>query len=87
MTSPGSAVLKARPPATYFAHGFVVSNGWYVQNPDFNGYAGAFAYNPARNLTIIVVTTKNDRPRIDPAAIHILKAIVAQVTPGSPVNL
>lgn len=87
MTSPGSAKLKARPPNLYFAHGFVFANGWYVQNPDFNGYAGAFAYNPAHNLTIVVVSTKTARPRIDPAAIHILKAIIAQVTPNSPLNL
>ncbi len=87
MMSPGSAKLKARPPNLYFAHGFIVSNGWFVQNPDFNGYAGAFAYNPARNLTIVVVSTKNERPRIDPAAIHILKAIIAQATPDAPLNL
>ncbi len=86
MISPGAARLKANPPPVYFAHGFVVANGWYVQNPDFNGYAGAFAYNPARDLTIVIVSTKNERPIIDPAAIHILKTMVAKITPESPVN-
>ena len=62
MISPGSALLKGNPPPVYFAHGFIAANGWYVQNPDFNGYAGAFAYNPARDLTLVVVSTKDKRP-------------------------
>ena len=31
----------------YFAYGFVVANGWLVQNPTINGFSGAFGYNPA----------------------------------------
>lgn len=83
MISPGSARLKRNPPPLYFAHGFISANGWYVQNPDFNGYAGAFAYNPARDLTIVVLSTKTEKPFIDPAAIHILRAMVVQITPDS----
>ena len=86
MTGPGSANLKSNPPALYFAHGFIYANGWYLQNPDFNGYAGAFAYNPAHEVTLVVVSTKNAQPAIDPAAIHILRKLVSYVTPESPLN-
>lgn len=86
MISPGSADKKASPPDVYFAHGFIVANGWFVQNPDFNGYAGAFAYNPEHDLTLVVVSTKNDKPVIDPAAIHILRELVRYVTPESPLK-
>lgn len=86
ITSPGSVQLKSNPPALYFAHGFIVANGWYLQNPDFNGYAGAFAYNPAHDVTLVVVSTKSARPEIDPAAIHIMRELVRYVTPESPLN-
>ena len=86
MISPGSAAQKANPPAVYFAHGFIVADGWFVQNPDFNGYAGAFAYNREHDLTLVVVTTKDKRPTIDPAAIHILKKVVEQITPSAPLS-
>ncbi len=86
ITGPGSVSLKSHPPSLYFAHGFIFANGWYVQNPDFNGYGGAFAYNPAHDITLVVVSTKNAAPYIDPAAIHILRALVSYVTPGSPLN-
>ncbi|MEO7634166.1 MAG: serine hydrolase domain-containing protein [Sphingomicrobium sp.] len=86
LTGPGSAKQKASHKGVYFAHGFVVANGWYVQNPDFNGYAGAFAYNPAHDLTLVIVSTKSEKPVIDPAAIHILTEMIRQVTPETPLN-
>lgn len=86
MTGPGSANQKSNPPALYFAHGFIFANGWYLQNPDFNGYGGAFAYNPEHDVTLVIVSTKNAKPVIDPAAIHILREVVRYVTPQSPLN-
>lgn len=70
----------------YFAHGFVYANGWYLQNPNINGYAGAFAYNPTYDVTLVVVSTKNEQPKIDPAAIHILREVVKYVTPSMLLN-
>jgi hypothetical protein len=40
-----------------FAYGFVVSNGWIVQNPSINGYSGAFGYNLSNGVTIVVAAT------------------------------
>ncbi|MES2784855.1 MAG: serine hydrolase domain-containing protein [Pseudomonadota bacterium] len=86
ITAPARLDLRSNPPALYFAHGFIYANGWYLQNPDFNGYSGAFAYNPTHDLTLVVVATKNNAPAIDPAAIHILRKLVSYVTPGSTLN-
>ncbi len=41
-------------PDLYFAFGFVVANGWIVQNPSINGYSGGFGYNLADGVTIVV---------------------------------
>ena len=86
MISPAAPSRTPNRLGPYFAHGFIVANGWYLQNPDFNGYAGAFAYNPAYDITIVVASTKSAKPVIDPAAIHILRQVIRQVTPGSPLN-
>lgn len=85
-TGPGSVGKAGNTPERYFAYGFIVANGWYVQNPDFNGYSGAFAYHPAHDITLVVVATKNERPTIDPAAIHILREVIAHLTPAMPLN-
>jgi CubicO group peptidase (beta-lactamase class C family) len=73
-------------PDRYFAYGFVVANGWYLQNPNMNGYNGAFAYNPKEDITLVVAATKNAKPAIDPAAIHILREVVKFVTPQTPLS-
>jgi len=64
-------------PDLYFAYGFVVANGWIVQNPSINGYSGGFGYNLA---------TKSETATTDASAFDILRAVVQYVTPGSPIN-
>lgn len=86
ITGPGSPGQAGRSPDLYFAHGFIYANGWYLQNPDINGYGGAFAYNPSHDVTLVVVSTKDEQPVIDPAAIHILREVVRYVTPATPLN-
>lgn len=83
--------LISRPPGAgnpeqYFASGFGVVNGWYIQNPSFNGYSGAFGYLPSEKITIIVFTTQTENPVSDKQAINLLKEISKIITPGSPVN-
>jgi CubicO group peptidase (beta-lactamase class C family) len=78
---------SAARPDLYFASGFVVANGWYVQNPGFNGYSGAFAYLPARDLTILVFTTQGENPKSDAQAFTILKKVAESLAPQSPINL
>jgi len=84
MTAPTSVGKGNNWPDAYFAYGFAVTNGWYVQNPDMNGYSGAFAHNPTHGITLVVEATKNANPAIDPAGIHILREVIKCVTPGSP---
>lgn len=86
LTGPGSVGKGRNRPDLYFAYGFVVTNGWYCQNPNMNGYNGGFAYNPKLNLTLVVAATKNAHPAIDPAAIHILREVIRVVTPESPLG-
>jgi hypothetical protein len=41
----------------YFGLGVLVVNGWYLQNPNLNGYTGAMAYLPGRQLSVAIVAT------------------------------
>jgi CubicO group peptidase (beta-lactamase class C family) len=70
----------------YVCYGFVYANGWYAQNPSMNGYSGGFAYNPSNKVTLVVAATKNENPKIDPAAISILREMTRYVTPETPLN-
>ena len=86
MTAPTSVGLGGNKPDLYFCYGFIYANGWYVQNPYINGYAGAFAYNPSNGITLVVASTKTTNPTIDPGAIYILKEVIKYLTPETPLN-
>ncbi len=73
-------------PDLYFAYGFVVANGWIVQNPSINGYSGAFGYNLATGVTIVVEATKSETATTDASAFDILREVSKYVTPKSPIN-
>ena len=73
-------------PGLYFAYGFVVANGWIVQNPSINGYSGAFGYNLATGVTIVVEATKTEMATTDASAFDILREVVKYVTPATPIN-
>jgi D-alanyl-D-alanine carboxypeptidase len=73
-------------PDLYFAYGFGVANGWIVQNPSINGYSGAFGYNLANGVTIVVEATKSETATSDASAFDILRQVVEYVTPKSPIN-
>lgn len=70
----------------YFAYGFVVANGWLLQNPSIDGYSGAFGYNMRTGVTIVVETTKTEATTTDAAAFDILRDVVKYVTPDEPIN-
>ena len=73
-------------PDLYFAYGFVVANGWLVQNPSINGYSGGFGYNLANGVTIVVEATKSETATTDASAFDILREVAKYVTPASPIN-
>ena len=85
-TAPTSAGKGRNRPDLYFAYGFVVANGWLLQNPNINGYSGAFGYNPATSVTIVVEATKGDGAASDAPAFDIFRQAVKYVTPTTPIN-
>ena len=84
--APTSAGKGKNRPDLYFAYGFVVANGWIIQNPSINGYSGGFAYNLASGVTIVVEATKSEATTTDSSAFNILRKLVTYVTPESPIN-
>jgi D-alanyl-D-alanine carboxypeptidase len=84
--APTSVGKGKNKPDLYFAYGFVVANGWIVQNPSINGYSGGFGYNLANGVTIVVAATKSETATTDASAFAILRAVVEYVTPASPIN-
>ena len=70
----------------YFAYGFVVANGWFLQNPDFNGYSGAFGYYPPEDLTVIVYTTQSEVSTSAGQAFPIFKELVRMLTPDAEID-
>lgn len=70
----------------YFAYGFVVANGWMVQNPYLNGFNGAFGYNLASGVTIVVEATKGESASSEAPAFDIFREVVKYITPASPIN-
>ncbi len=70
----------------YFAYGFGVSNGWLLQTPNINGYSGAFGYNLATGVTIVVEATKGEASTSDAPGIAILRKVASYVTPATPVT-
>ncbi|HAY34359.1 MAG TPA: serine hydrolase domain-containing protein [Ignavibacteria bacterium] len=76
----------AKNPDLYFASGFIVANGWYAQNPSFNGYSGAFGYLPENDITVIVYSTESDDPKSGAQAFNILKELVKIISPDKVIN-
>jgi CubicO group peptidase (beta-lactamase class C family) len=84
--APSAAGKAAKPANVYFAYGFGVVNGWFIQNPSINGYSGGFAYNPATGVALVVEATKSARSTTDQSGITILRALASYVTPATPIN-
>ena len=73
-------------PGLYFASGFVVVNGWCVQNPSFNGFSGAFGYQPYGDYTVIVYGTMAEDTEPGNQSFNILKELSKFLTPDKPIN-
>jgi CubicO group peptidase (beta-lactamase class C family) len=76
----------ANPTGPYLGFGFIVANGWYAQNPGFNGYSGAYGYLPSQDLTIVIFTTESTEPSSGAQAIQILQALTQTITPTTPLE-
>lgn len=92
LLSPESfARLTARPAVAsgsgpYFAGGFVVANGWFFQNPNFNGYSGAYGYLPGRDITIVVFSSVQPAPAPQVKAFDLFKQLVQTITPDQTIT-
>jgi CubicO group peptidase (beta-lactamase class C family) len=84
--APTSVGKGQNKPDLYFAYGFVISNGWIVQNPSINGYSGAFGYNLSNGVTIVVEATKSETATTEASAFDILREVIKYVTPATPLN-
>jgi D-alanyl-D-alanine carboxypeptidase len=84
---PLSQGLPGTPPAINYGLGIVVgNNGWVLQNPIFNGYAGILAYLPSQKISILIENTHG--PNAVPGssiATDIFKAVTQYLTPNHPV--
>jgi D-alanyl-D-alanine carboxypeptidase len=73
----------------YYGLGISVANGWQVQNPFLNGYTGAVAYLPGKDLTIGIVTTQ--LPRSASSSTNFATVLLAPLTeylaPSDPIKL
>jgi CubicO group peptidase (beta-lactamase class C family) len=67
----------APPPAVTYGLGILTGNGWMIQNPFFNGYAGVLAYLPAQKLSVVIENTYGSRA--SPSK-HISMAIFGALT-------
>lgn len=73
-------------PQPYFASGFAVYNGWFFQNPSFNGFSGAFGFQPDGEYTVIVYSTIGMDTETGAKAFPLLKELVSIITPDKPLN-
>jgi CubicO group peptidase (beta-lactamase class C family) len=81
-TSVGKGINK---PDLYFGYGVIYANGWLAQNPDINGYSGAFGYHRASGITIVVSATKTPTAT-NGIALRVLREVSRYVTPATPLN-
>jgi D-alanyl-D-alanine carboxypeptidase len=73
----------------YYALGISVANGWQVQNPFLDGYTGASAYLPGKDVTIGIVTTQLPRSAGSSAnfATDLLAPLTEYLSPAQPIKL
>ena len=90
LSSPSFQELIRKPDVvagdTYFASGFVVSGGWYFQNPNINGFSGMVGYLPSEDITLIVFATQPEEETVVHPAKEIFLELVDVVAPGNPIN-
>lgn len=87
MTAPTSVGQGRNRPDRYFAYGFAVVNGWFVQNPNMNGYSGGFAYHPPTGTTLVVAATKRPGCQTVSPAQAILDRLADLAVPEAPLDL
>jgi D-alanyl-D-alanine carboxypeptidase len=74
-------------PERYFALGVPNVNGWIFTNPNLEGYSGALAYLPGKDLSVIVYTTRTQATDPNAATATEMVAGITQVlAPDQPIS-
>lgn len=71
-----TTAVPTKNPGMQFALGFGVSNGWYFQTPNINGYKTIAAYFKPRDISLVITVT--DGEKSDPAT-HYAKLIAPKI--------
>jgi hypothetical protein len=68
----------------YYAMGFVVSEGWLLNNPQIDAYTGVVAYLPSEKIAVVVSATFDPEapPGYSPAAL-VYNTITEIVSPDN----
>jgi hypothetical protein len=56
-----------------------------VQDPNLDGYSGAFGYNMATGVTIMVMSTQGEKTTDTLCALDIFREVANYVSPSSPI--
>lgn len=73
-------------PGLNLGSGFVISNGWFSTNPNFNGYYGGYGYLPSKEITIAFYCTQSETSSPDNFAFQLFKKLAARVAPDELIN-
>ena len=77
--------LPGAPGQLGYGLGIGVVNGWVVQNPVFNGYAGIAAYLKSQGISIVVENTDGPNAQVASISTEIFKALAGYLAPNNAV--
>jgi D-alanyl-D-alanine carboxypeptidase len=77
--------LPGAPGQLGYGLGIGVVNGWVVQNPIFNGYAGIAAYLKSQGISIVVENTDGPNAQAASISTDIFKALAGYLAPNNPI--
>ena len=83
-TAPLSKGLPGAPATADYGLGIAIANGWLIQNPVINGYAGILAYLPSQKIAVLIESTQGSKSTAQSIATDIFKAITPYLTPDNP---
>jgi D-alanyl-D-alanine carboxypeptidase len=77
--------LPGAPGQLGYGLGIGVVNGWVVQNPIFNGYAGIAAYLKSQGISIVVENTDGPNAQAASISTDLFKALAGYLAPNNPI--
>ena len=84
--APLSRGLPSAPRTADYGLGILLANGWLLQNPVINGYAGILAYLPSRRIAVLIEVTRKPGATAQSIATDAFKALTRYLTPNNAVT-